>query len=489
MKSSLKTIFAGSIRVRLSLIFSVVFGTALIISSFLTFQIFTYAHQDDFDAFLFNHAVDIAEYFKVSPKEVLDGPENWVKKRRLYDVQHAFAIVVDPNGKVLARSPNMVGKNPVFFEKSDFVHLESGKFAYRTIPNLAFAEGEHRGRAHRIISRRFRSGGKKPLLIQIAAPLTFIEDEKKELLWLLATIIPFSLGISSLLGYWTSRRAFTPVVEMTKKTAQFEMRNLKERIEVRESDIELKDLGKTLNQLLERVENTISAQERFVADASHQLKTPLSIIRGELELLLARAELPGEMEESLKNAAQEVTQLISLVENLLILARMDAGLGVIAFQTIRLDEILSEALTRLQRVAEKKDVRLLSELTPYRGLPEAAIDFEMKGDADLIRCLMENLIENAIKYSEPHGSIWISLKEDDSGFELRVADHGKGMSESEISTIFDRFWRDPRKSVSTGGAGLGLAIAKKICEIHASTITAQGIQDKGSTFLVHLKKF
>ena len=301
-------------------------------------------------------------------------------------------------------------------------------------------------------------------------------------------LIPFTLLVSGGLGYWASHRAFSPVMRMAQKTAQIEMKSLKERIEVKESDAELKELGRTLNQLLERVENAFSAQDRFIADASHQLKTPLAIVRGELELLQARTGHPPEVTEALRNTSQEVAQLIGLVENLLLLARMDAGLGRISFQPIRLDELLSEAMTRLQYVAKRKNVKLVSELEPYPDQPEANIDFEFLGDGDLIRCLMENLIENAIKYSSENGQVLVHLAEEKDSYSLEVSDQGKGMTQGEIGNIFNRFWRDPQKSIAAPGAGLGLAITKKISELHGGVISVHSQPGNGSTFTVRLKK-
>jgi len=490
MKKSLRKILPTSIRGRLSLLFSLVFGAALILTSFVCFKIFTRAHLRDFDAFLFNHAVDLAATIQPDLRErdikIMDPPGE-VLKHRLFSVGRTYAQLFDSEGAILGRSPSLRGAN-LPHEIADYNSALATGAAYRTVKRIDFSEGADAGKPYRLITYAIVGKSVRPFMLQIAAPLTLLEQENSEFLWILIILTPFSLVVSGGLGYWAAHGAFSPVLRMSQKTAQIEMKSLKERIEVKESDAELQELGKTLNQLLERVENAMSAQERFVADASHQLKTPLAIVRGELELLQARKGHPKEVADALRNTSQEVSQLISLVENLLVLARMDAGLEKVSFQPMRLDELLSEAMGRFQYFAKRKNVRLSSDLRPFSEQPETKIDFELRGDSDLMRCLMENLIENAIKYSPPNGHVMARLSEERSRYLLQVFDEGRGMSQAEVASIFERFWRDPEKSLGTPGAGLGLAIAKKISELHGGVISAQSEPGKGSAFTVELSK-
>jgi signal transduction histidine kinase len=491
MKRLFRKLVPSSIRGRLSLLFSIVFGAALILTSFVCFKVFTRTYLHDFDAFLFNHAVDLASTIDTSHLDreiIITDPPNDRKKHRLFSVERTYSQLSDKNENILGRSLTLTGKRTLPHHGVDYLTAARSGASYRTVKRIDFSEGRDSGKPYRLITYALPQESGPPLVLRIAAPLTLLEEENRELLLLLAILIPFTLLVSGGLGYWASHRAFSPVIRMAQKTAQIEMKSLKERIEVKESDAELKELGKTLNQLLERVENAFSAQERFIADSSHQLKTPLSIVRGELELLQARPGHPAEVTEALSNTSQEVSQLISLVENLLLLARMDAGLGMLSFQSIRLDELLSEAMTRLQYVAKKKNIKLTSELQPDVNQPEANIDFEFRGDSDLIRCLMENLIENAIKYSPEKGQVTARLSEDRAHYTLEVSDGGKGMSEEEVSKIFNRFWRDPKKSLAAPGAGLGLSIANKISEIHGGSISVISQPGKGSTFTVRLSK-
>lgn len=491
MKTPIRNPFPRSIRGRLSLMFTLVFGAALITTSYVCFKVFTRTHLEDFDAFLFNLAVEIAALVpkdgKPAPR-VIPQPPQELEKHRLFSIRRTYSQLSDESGVILSRSRSLGETKALPYERADYQAALATGAAYRTVSRIDFSEGEDAGKPYRLITYIIPHSGGAPWILEIAAPLTLLQRGNSEFLWLLLVLIPFSAVVSGILGYGASRRAFSPVVHMMEKTAQIEMKSLKERIEVRESDAELHELGRTLNQLLEKVENAVSSQERFIADASHQLKTPLAIVRGELELLQARAGHPPEVAEALRNTSQEVGQLIGLVENLLLLARMDAGLDTIRLEPIRLDELLSEATARLQYVAKRRGIRLTSELRPYSQQPERNIDFEFLGDADLFRCLLENLIENAIKYSGENGHVSVRLAEDDRSFLLEVTDRGQGMTPEEVATIFERFWRDPHKSVTVPGAGLGLAIAKKIAELHRGTIGVVSERGVGSTFRVELRK-
>lgn len=477
-----RKLYPDSIRARLSVLFCIVFGVSLIATSFISFKVFTRTHLRDFDSFLYNHALDIASDLPTKPSDisaVLPDPPLELRKRRLFSVSDTYRQLSNAQGKIIARSENLSKAHVLPLSDDERRLVLSSGVSFKNISPL--------GETYRLISYRIENVS-PPMILQIAAPLTLLEQSNTEFLRLLFSLIPCAILIAGILGFIASRRAFSPVLTMIEKTAQIEVSNLKERIEVRESDAELKELGRTLNQLLDRIEQSFSAQQRFIADASHQLKTPLAILRGELELLQAEPGQSKEIKEGLKSASQEVTKLIRLVENLLLLARMDAGLGEIIFQSVRLDELLSEVMTRMQYVAKQRGIKLSWHLQPYRDQPEGRIDFERPGDPELLRCLMENIIENAVKYSLDGGAVTVNLKEETDSFCLQVIDRGRGMSETEKSAIFDRFWRDAKKSISISGAGLGLAIAKKISDIHGGQILVESQSGLGAMFTVQLRK-
>ena len=491
MKQLLSLRPPGSIRARLTLLFSFVFGTTLAVSSYLCFRLATKSHQGEFDFYLYNHAVDFALALEVHDRPVAEAmiePPQQKKKRRLFSVDQVYSQICDETGNIIARSANLFGEKRLPCSSDDFQLGAGADSHYRTITLPERVNSELHEKPYRMLTFRLPIRQGNHWILQLAAPLTILQNENAEILWFLLTLIPLTLMVSAFLGYWGSRRAFSPVRQMTEQTAQIEMTNLHERIEVKESDTELRELGRTLNQLLERVENAVTTQERFVADASHQLKTPLAILRSELDLLQARTDHSAETKLALSEASQEVSQLIRMVENLLILARMDAGLDRLPFSPMRLDEILTETTNRLRSLARKKDIRLNVELKPFVNQAETTIDFEFLGDADLFRCLLENLVENAIKYSTDKAVVQVRLTERADAFILEVEDNGKGMTPEEIKGVFERFRRDPNKALTVPGAGLGLAIAKKIADIHNGALSAEGAPGKGSLFRLQLSK-
>ena len=481
-----------SIRSRLALYFALTFGTTLVLTSTLCFEIFVSTHQENFDASLYNHAIDVASTIDMNYGSVRIHPF-WglaFEKHVPFSIGRSYMEIRDPGGKYIESTPNLNPSTQLPFSDRIRNHVLTSGVDYSTIQSNDL--GEDHGSDYRLISYLVNKPGVFPVVLQIAVPLTIIEENQRAFFLLLLFIIPSGIALSTALALWASRRAFSPVLLMTKQTAQIEVKNLKERIQVIESDSELKELGRTLNLLLDRVEGSVLAQDRFVADASHQLKTPLAIIQGELELLTEQYKNRPETQElkgALGSIQQEVSQLIRLVENLLLLAKMDAGYETVPFQTVRLDEIVTEAVRRYHRIAEESKIALTLELKPYTANSDTQIDFELEGDAYLLRCLIENLIDNAIKYSKGAKlGVMVRLMESATSFTLEVEDHGLGISEEERLELFKRFQRDPKKSLEAQGSGLGLVIVKRIAELHHGSVDLQSVKNQGTQVRVELRK-
>jgi len=168
---------------------------------------------------------------------------------------------------------------------------------------------------------------------------------------------------------------------------------------------------------------------------------------------------------------------------------MDAGYTTIPFYTVRLDEIVSEAVRRFERISTQSGNKISIDLVPDQHHSDTQIDFEIQGDAYLLRCLIENLIDNAIKYSKnTNQGIVVRLKELPGSFILEVEDHGVGLTNDEISGLFKRFQRDSKKSIETQGAGLGLVIVKRIAELHHGMIEFSSSMKQGTIAHVELRK-
>jgi signal transduction histidine kinase len=257
---------------------------------------------------------------------------------------------------------------------------------------------------------------------------------------------------------------------------------------------ELRELAQTFNELLDRLQRSFDGQERFIADASHQLKTPLSILRGELDVLMSRARSPEEFVQFLGSASQEINQLIRMTEDLLILARVDAGQQSLHMSTVHLEELIVEATSRLEKLAHQKHIKLqvdfgegpqpTSSTQGYSQIPE----MPLQGDPELLACMIANLIENAIKYSGNGSTVQVHAQELPSVYQIEIGDQGVGIDPARLPHIFERFYRAQQGRSGVAGTGLGLAIAQQIARVHQGQIYAVSELGKGSLFTIEIKK-
>jgi signal transduction histidine kinase len=231
--------------------------------------------------------------------------------------------------------------------------------------------------------------------------------------------------------------------------------------------------------LLDRLARAFIAHRGFIADASHELKTPLAILMSEIESCMKQVERPAEVQRYLTMASAEVERMAHIVDDLDLLANSDSGQYGVRKTWVRLDEVLMKTLSRCQLLAEKDDIRLtVTELS----------DIEIEGDEDLLVRALSNLISNATKFSHPSGVVRIALLKNELYALYRVQDDGIGIPAESLPKIFERFYRvDNSRSRATGGSGLGLAIVKWIAELHHGEITAASQLGQGSTFTLKLR--
>jgi signal transduction histidine kinase len=239
--------------------------------------------------------------------------------------------------------------------------------------------------------------------------------------------------------------------------------NLNERIPVPEAEDEIRELAVTFNGLLERLDKAFASQDRFVANASHQLRTPLTILKGELDVLRRSEAGPDEIRRVLDSVGGEINRLIQLVQDLLLLARLDAGRDTISFSPVRVDEVLLRVVARMQKLAQHKNVQVTTQFSAEEAGSE--LDAVVLGDDELLDSMFENFIENAIKYS-PNGSVVdLAMRVMARQIEIKVSDSGPGIPEDLRQKIFERFSRVQPSNI-VPGSGLGLAIAAEIANLH-----------------------
>ena len=291
---------------------------------------------------------------------------------------------------------------------------------------------------------------------------------------------PGLLLAAGAVGYWMSRRALSPVDALTRTARTITGNTLSSRLEQLHTGDELQRLSDTLNEMLARIETAFTRVTEFTADASHELRTPISLIRTEAELALRRSRGDEEYREALRHILLEAERTTSLIEELLALARADSGRQSLNIQPIDMRGTLQEVASGWRAIASVRGVQF----------SERILDAELRvlGDAEALRRVVNILLDNAFKYTPaPGGMVTLSAEERDGNALISVHDSGMGIAEEDQTRIFERFYRvDKARSRELGGAGLGLSIAQWIVQQHHGKIQVESTLGAGSIFRMAL---
>jgi heavy metal sensor kinase len=318
----------------------------------------------------------------------------------------------------------------------------------------------------------------KSEVLVVATSLDEVNASIHRLLVLLLTAGPAVLGAAALVGWWLARKALRPVARMTEQAAGISIERLDERIAMPAVDDELARLARTLNAMLDRLERGVEEKRRFVADASHELRTPLAVMRSELDVSLRSQVLPRHAREVLASSAEEVERMSRMVENMLILARIDEGKLQLLRTKVDLEEVIRSVVESLHPLAERKGI----------GLSMDGTESWVRADRERLYQVVVNLVENGIKYVRAGGTVEVTTwaRGAENGFV--VQDTGPGIPADVQPRIFDRFVRvDRARSRDEGGSGLGLAICREIVEAHRGRVWVESEPGKGSSFFVALR--
>lgn len=299
--------------------------------------------------------------------------------------------------------------------------------------------------------------------------------------------VPLALLIAALGGWILARKSLQPMAAMNAQAREISAANLGDRISIRNPRDELGELGLTLNGLLERLDGAFAMQKRFMADASHELRTPVAILQGEIDVALSREDREAaDYRESLEIMSKSVSRLTRIVRDLFLLVRSDAGELPLRSERFYLDETMSQTVQSLRTLAAERGVSLVEEH-----------DHELiiRGDEDLVQRMVVNLMENAIKHTPSGGMVNVRTTAEEHSVRIDVHDSGPGIPPALHEKIFERFVRaDPTRGASrqTGtngsGAGLGLPIARWIAEAHGGRVWLERSDASGSLFRATLPR-
>ena len=339
-----------------------------------------------------------------------------------------------------------------------------------------FRTTDLRGIPCRSYARVAHADTAKTTWLVVVTSLENASESIDEMEGLLAMSALFALVAAGGGGWLISRRALAPVASLTSAAAQISSSNLDRRVPVGRSHDELSMLARTFNAMIERLQQSFESQRRFIADASHDIRTPIAVVRGELELLQRRIEGDRQTTHALERAINELDRLNQLANDLLLLARAEAGQLPQARQQERLDELLAESASSLRRLASQRDVAIKVDIY------DAA---EVQCDPQMLRRAVSNLIENAIKFSPNSTSVRTSLFVTGRHASIVIIDRGEGIPARDLPRIFDRFYRGDRSRVDRG-TGLGLTIAKAIIEDHGGSVHIASEPGAGTTITITL---
>src|SRR5580693_3209670 len=354
---------------------------------------------------------------------------------------------------------------------------------YPALPQIAdgdvsFATSNLDASQYRIALQRVTTGS-EVYEIHAAVPTEPFDQALDHFRLIEKEILPLLVLLASLLGYWLSGRSLASVNRIIETAGRIGARNLSSRLEVPRARDELRRLTETLNAMLARIDASFKSITQFTADASHDLRTPVTVIRATAEITLRKPRTPEEYRRALSTILETSVDTSELLENLLTLARADAGASGMEMRRLDLSAHVQKASERAALLGLEKTLDVTATTPPE--------PVWVKADAIAVDRLLLILLDNAVKYSPRGGRCEIALSQSDNQAQITVRDSGAGIPEIELHNIFDRFYRvDRARTRNTGGAGLGLAIARWIAEMHGGTIAAESKVGQGAEFQIRL---
>lgn len=447
------------------------------------------------DKNLQNQAADVRSFLAAQRKNA-DLPKFQEEVTETYAEEHAgeYLAIYTANGEPVYVSD--------FLRMNSFASLISASGGGS--PSKDLFENREIGERHLRFLRSSTNTHGLTFLIATGAPMHEVRETLHALRSYLLLLAPLVLMISAVGGHWLSHRALAPVDALTRTARNISGHNLSNRLEKLNTGDELQRLSDTLNDMLDRIEKVFLRVTQFTADASHELRTPISLMRTEAEVALRRARDSHSYREALQHILNETEKTSVLIEDLLALARADSGIESLKRQPVELGELLRDCVKGWQPLAARSGHELAFRCSD-------AAHVWVVADEPALRRVLAILLDNAVKYTPAPGRIYVTLDVNadvnlDVSTEVNpdlnhagnrdnrerravvsVSDTGIGISAEEQSKIFERFYRvDRARGRATGGAGLGLAIARWIVERHGGSINVESAPDKGSTFALQI---
>lgn len=458
-----------SLRARLSLSFTALLAAGLAGFGVIVWLLSREALIGDVDEFLRGKAMLLARFMPSSRVAI----EPWMEQDLQVHERQFYLQVFRADGTLAGKSSNLAAPIPLTADAKRSEHPAGG---------VVLETVQVAGRPVRLAThpRRERWGDPVVLYAQAAMPLDAWHARQLRLLAWLVGCGTILLGSGAVAAWYLSRLWLRSVATLEETARDLSAGDLsRRRLFAPSDDAELAALARTFNNLLDRLESLHATQQRFTADASHELRTPLTILRGEIEVALRKPRSAEEYREVLLSGKEEIERLSRLTENMLALTRADAGDALSARERVRLGELCAGMIAKLQPLAEEKEIALTLE-------SDAAAP-EVDGDPVALERILQNLLENALRYSPRGERVRVHLSRDGADARIVVSDTGRGIAPEHLPHVFERFYRvDRARSRAHGGSGLGLSIVKALVEAHGGTVSVESVVGAGTSFIVRL---
>lgn len=385
-----------------------------------------------------------------------------------YDLHDDYFSIIDAEGRLISGSQNTPPELTKILLGKIIAHLKHGEH---------FSTVEFRSKKIRLITTRAQLPHGPSYFIQIASSLVPVKRVSQKLFYAFVIILPVMLVLASFTGRFLILKILKPVQVVTKAAESITHEDLSHRVQFEHIDEEMQELVQAFNRMIDRLEKAFSHISEFSMHVAHELKTPLAVIRGESELALRKDRNSAEYREALEANLREAERMIRIIEDMLLLARLDYDPQSLHFTNLDLVHFMKDIVEKTRILAEKKSIGVSAQF------PQEKIT--VYADEIHLRRLFFNILENAIKFTPAFGSIALELLKENNIARIKISDSGPGISETDLRLIFDKFFH---KDQSGGGSGngLGLSIALSIARAHQGDIGVTSPRGRGSIFTVTL---
>ncbi|HEU4689305.1 MAG TPA: heavy metal sensor histidine kinase [Vicinamibacterales bacterium] len=461
-----------SVRARLTFFYVVVLAAVLLIVGSLAYVLLDRvlsARIDEGLAAMMQIATTSLDNDLAEGQDVADAARSTAAELA---AREQILAIYDSNGRLLAESGR---DDDVEIQLPALETISSTETQLTTITEARDDDDRHRLATRRVTLPRHNA----TYIVVAGSSLEPTDEELEALRGMLGYVVPIALLLAGLGGWFLAHRSLAPVVAMAERARRLGGEDLGGRLPVANPRDELGQLAETFNELLGRLEQSMKQQRQFMADASHELRTPITTTRTAANVALQqRHRDEDDYRTALSIVEQQATRLSRIVDDMFTLARADAGNYPVRRQPMYLDEVVEEVVSAARVLAATRDVRV--EFTGTRSA-------SFVGDEELIRRMVMNLLDNAARHSPSGAVVNVSVHTIDAGYAIVVADEGQGIPPDSQPHIFERFYRvDAARGSRDGGAGLGLALVRWVAVLHGGKVALTSSSGAGSTFTVEL---